>query len=246
MMTGKLGRLPKKQDRRNIQFRDIFNLSTMPSRPAGRDWSMRDGVDLGYPMLGNNTKGDCAYASIAHEAITQSGQRGEPIVVTEEQVVGRYLGDTGSDDGAVMLDVVKSIVRSPMGAVAFDAFVEVDSKDDDAYLAAQEFFGGVWSGWDLPLAWQGADEWTAGPSLSGQWAPRSWGGHAMTNPCYSPGGGTLVTWTQRVAVSHEARRRYCVEAYALFSRSLWLGVQEHCPAGLDLQKLRDLLTAVRK
>jgi len=246
MMVGKLGRWPTKHDARNIPFRAIFNLSTMPARPAARDWGQKDGRDVAYPMLGNDEYGDCAYASIVHDGLTLSTQTDAPITVTSKEVIDRYLADTGGDNGAYMLEVVKSIIRKPLGGLVIDAFVEIDPTDDDAFEAAQEFFGGVWCGWALPRAWQGADVWDVGPNTSGIWAPWSWGGHATDSPTYSPGGGGLITWMQRQPYTHPARRSYCEESYGIFSRKLWLGLAQNCPAGVDYQKLLDLLTRIRR
>jgi hypothetical protein len=252
-----LGRNPHDPSRvaRCAQAHDILNLSSLPARPAARDWSQRGGVDTAYQMFGNDRLGDCVIASLLDEFLTWSGQTGADFQPSEQDALDGYQkfggwdpsNSAATDNGCVMLDVVSRIVKEPLAGQTIRAFVHVDPKNLELMAAALEFFGGLWLGWDLPLAWQGADVWGVSPagSTSGAWAPRSWGGHATHAPLWSPGMGGLITWCAHQPFELEALPAYCSEAYALVSDHLWAVLQSsRCPAGVDVQRLVDLMQVV--
>lgn len=235
----------------HVQARDIIDLSRLPSRPAARDWSEIDGSFLAYQMFRNDDLGDCVFASMGNSQITQSANSGVEVAITDDEVVDAYrrlggyvLGDPSTDNGANMLAVgMRCLGGELVAGRKLRAFVAIDPKDDDMMAAAAEFFGGLWLGWDLPLAWQGADVWDVAPdgSTSGKWAKRSWGGHATHAPAYSPGMNELTTWTEDRPFTIPAQHTYCEEAYALLWDGIWTRLQGGlCPAGLDLQRLLDV------
>jgi hypothetical protein len=250
----KLGCLPHDPIKvaRCVQAHDILNLSVLPETPAAFDWSQKDGTNLVYPMHGNNYAGDCVFASACHMLGTWTGQTGQQEAITEAQAIDAYSRFTGynpatgaNDNGAVMLDVAKRWAKGEnIAGHVIKAFVSVDTKRLDLVAAASNLFGGLWTGWALPTAWQGADEWTAGPNTDGKWAPYSWGGHAVQQTLYSPGMLGIKTWTEDMPVTPAAWDTYCGEAYALISQDTWLRLAGACPAGVDLQKLIDLLPVV--
>ena len=253
----KLGRLPHDPAKvaRCVQAHDILNLSTLPSRPVARDWSQKDGVYFAYPMFRNNALGICVIASLLHKFITSAGQTGTPFAATDadategyEKFGGFVEGDPSTDNGCVMLDVVKRLAKGEtLAGQTIKAFVAVNPKNLDLMAAVCEFFGGIWMGWDLPLAWQGADEWGVSPtgSTSGKWAPASWGRHATLDPKWSPLLTGVETWTEDVAVTLPAVPVYGSEAYAIILDHQWTVLTgDKCPAGVDVQKLIDLLPVV--
>ena len=251
----KLGRLSHDPIKvaRCVQAHDILNLSTLPATPAAFDWSQKNGANLTYPMLGNDRYGDCVFASACHLIGTWTGQTGTQEAITDAEALDAYSRFTGfdprnpsSDGGANMLDVAKRWAKGEaIAGHVLKAFVAVDTKRLDLVAAAENLFGGLWTGWALPLAWQGADEWQAGPSTQGQWAPNSWGGHAVSKLLFSPAMYGVKTWTQNMPVTPAAFDTYCGEAYALISQDMWAQLTGgRCPAGVDLQKLIDLLPVV--
>jgi hypothetical protein len=255
-MIYKLGRLPHNPAKvaKCVQAHNILNLSTLPLWPAARDWSMKDGVDFVYPMLLNDQLGDCVIASLIHKFITSAGQTNTPFAPTEQDALDGYKrfggyveGDPSTDRGCVMLDVAKRVCTEPLAGQTIRAFVAVDPTDIDLMAAVCEFFGGLWVGWSLPTAWQDSDIWDVSPtgSVSGPWAPASWGLHATHDPIWSPARAGVRTWTQRKEVTIPAVRTYCEETYAIISQTLWADlVGDRCPAGIDVQQLIDLLPVV--
>ena len=251
------GRLPHEPARiaRCLQAHDVLNLSSLPARPAARDWSQRDGADVKYQMFGNDEYGDCVIASLLDEFLTWAGQTGAVFDPTRQDALDGYQkfggwdpnNSAATDNGCVMLDVVTAVQKQPLAGQTVRAFVHVNPKNLDLLAAALEFFGGLWMGWDLPLAWQQADVWGVSPtgSKSGIWTPRSWGGHATHAPLWSPGLAGLITWNEHRPFELEAAPAYCTEAYALVSDSLWaVLLSGQCPAGIDVQKLIDLMPAI--
>lgn len=254
----RLGRHPANLARvaAHVQAKDVIDLSRLPARPAARDWSMIDGQPIAYPMFGNDSLGDCVFASLGHSQLTQSANSGVEVAITDNDIVDAYRrlggyvpGDPSTDNGANMLEVgLACHAGTPVAGRTIAAIVAVNPKDDDMMAAASESLGGLWLGWDLPLAWRDADIWDVAPdgSTSGDWAPRSWGGHATSAPAYSPALNGLVTWTENRPFTPAGAHRYCEEAYGIFWADLWTRLEGGlCPSGLDLQKLMDLMGEVK-
>lgn len=255
----KLGRHPANLHRvaAHPQARDVFDLSKSFSRPAARDWSMVDGQPLDYPMFRNDELGICGIASLCHSQITQSANSGVEVAITDNDAVdgyerlGGYVpGRPETDTGVNLLDVgIQLLGGKPLAGRKLLAMVSINPKDTDMMDAAAEFCGGLWLGWNLPLAWQGVDGWDVAPdgSTSGKWAPRSWGGHATHAAAYAPSLKGLLSWAEYHPYTPAAVWAYCEEAYALIWSDLWARLEgERCPAGLDLQKLRDLMLSIAK
>jgi hypothetical protein len=252
----KLGRHPANLTKvaAHVQARDVIDLSRL-SIPAARDWSMVDGRPLVFPMFANDRLSNCVFASLGHSQIVQSANSGAEVAVTEAEIVDAYqrLGgyvpsDPSTDNGANMLEVgLRCYGGETVAGQTLEAIVAVNPRDNDMLAVASEFFGGLWLGWDLPKAWQDADVWDVSPtgSSSGDWAPRSWGGHATSSQAWSPALRGLKTWTIDKPYTPAAAHLYCEEAYGLVWKELWTRLQGGlCPAGLDLQKLRDLMALV--
>lgn len=252
-----LGRLPHDPARvaRCAQARDVLDLSTLPSRPAARDWSQKAGVDTLYQMFANDVLSDCVIASLLDLFLTWSRQTGTSFLPTEQDARDGYqkLGGwdpknpVATDNGCVMLDVVTKLKTETLAGQTVEAFIRVNPRDLDMMAAALEFFGGLWLGLDLPVAWQQADTWDVSPtgSVSGDWAPASWGRHATHANLWSPARGGLITWAEHRPFTLPAIPVYCSEAYALVSTKLWTDLKNgFCPSGLDLQKLMDTLPLV--
>lgn len=250
----RLGRLPADLGRvaAHPQARDVINLSALPGRPVANDWGTVDGRPLVYPMFKNNILGICGPASLGHSQITQSANSGVEVALLDSDIEDAYvrlggyvIGRPETDNGVNMLEVgLRLLAGERLAGRKLLALIAINPKDNDMVCAAAEFFGGLWTGWDLPLAWQGADVWdvAVNGSRSGKWAPRSWGGHATHVVSYSPGWKQLPTWTEDKPFTDEAQFAYMEECYAVLWEDTWARLAGGlCPAGLDLQKLFDLM-----
>jgi hypothetical protein len=202
-----------------------------------------------WGMLGNDRFGCCVFAAMAHLKQQQSANSvGDARDFTDAKVLSWYALQTGfdpmdpsTDNGAIPLDALKWFVE--IGEVI--AFARVDPRNDAHVAAAIELFGGLYSGWDLPRAWQGASEWNAGPNQLGDWLPGSWGGHMVSQTGYDIAGNTpTVTWGQEIGVTWSARWVYCSEAYAVITRE-WIDARGKSIQGFDLEGLKARLAEVK-
>lgn len=226
---------------------DFVSTSTLPL--------LADAVDFGstmtqpWGMLGNDDYGDCVIAAKNHFLqCVSANATGTPIAVTTAQTLAEYSSITGfdkddpdTDNGTVPLDALKYFLAH--GEIV--AYGQVDPTNDAHVAAAIQLFGGLYSGWDLPIAWQTADIWDVGPNTSGNWKPGSWGGHMVNQvghdgKCNTP----TVTWGAIKQVTNAARHAYCTEAYALVTRE-WLKANGKTIQGFDLDALQAKLTLVK-
>jgi hypothetical protein len=220
--------------------------------PAAFDWSQKDGADLTYGMFGNDLYGDCVFASACHQILTWSGQTDVEEAIAEADALDAYRRFTGfdpvtgaNDEGAVMLDVAKRWAKGEkIAGHVLKAFVAVDQTRLDLVDAVCNLFGGIWTGWDIPAVWMNGacDVWDAPKEGEDS---RCVGGHAMHVPAISPAMYSSITWGGRKPITPLGWRLQCREAYAPISVGMWAKLKEACPAGLDLQKLIDLMAVVR-
>ena len=254
MKIYKLGKNAPKIKAKTLQIHDFLNLSVLPTPPAAFDWSMVKGKPLVYGMDGNDDYGDCVFASSCHHIGTWTGNTSTEQIATEKDALAAYSIFTGfnpddpsTDQGANMLDVATRWRNTPIFNHKIKAFAAVDLTRLDLVAAAMNLFGGVWIGWSLPKAWQGADSWTMSPGgiLTGDWAPGSWGGHATHMPAFSPKLLSAKTWQEDMPVEIPAFEAYAEEGYALISTDTWECLTgDQCPAGVDGAALQAALAQV--
>ena len=253
MKIYRLGKHAPTLKKKTLKIGDFLNLSVLPTPPAAFDWSMIEGKPLIYGMDGNENFGDCVFASACHHIGTWSGNTGEEQIATEDDALGAYGRFTGfsrsdplSDNGASMVLTATQWRTQPIFNHTIAAFASVDLKRLDLVAAAAYLFGGLWIGWQLPLAWQGADVWDLPPGGTvGNGAIGSWGGHATHGPAFSPRLLGIKTWQKNVPATIPAFTTYADEAYALISKDIWLRLTgDRCPAGVDGAALQAALSQV--
>jgi len=144
----KLGRLPHDPAKvaRCLQAHDVLNLSTLPSRPAARDWSQKDGVNTIYQMFGNDYLSDCVIASLLDEFLTWARQTGAAFNPTLQDALDGYQkfggwdpnNSAATDNGCVMLDVVTAVQKQQLAGQTVRGFVHVDPKNLDLMGQARD------------------------------------------------------------------------------------------------------------
>ena len=253
-----LGKHAPTVKKKTLQIGDFLNLSVLPTPPAAFDWSRIRNKPLVYGMNGNDKWGDCVFSSACHHVGTWSGNTGDEQIAAESDAVGAYTAFTGfdpadpsTDNGASMLITATQWRTKPIFGHTIAAFASVDRRRLDLVAAAAYLFGGLWIGWALPIAWQGADAWDVPPGGAvGRGAPGSWGGHATHCPALSPELLGIKTWPvdggdDNTPVTIPAFEAYSDEAYALISRDVWLRIAgDRCPAGVDGMALQAALSQV--
>lgn len=236
----KLGRLPPKHDPRTLLFASYLDETiVLPEIPEEADWTL--GVRQ-WPMFGNDRLGDCTIASAGHMIQAWTTAAGHPSTPSDKDILDAYwaTGDH-TDTGRYEIDVLNYWRHHGIGRDRISAYVAIDPRNLTHMQAAVYLFGGVYIGVSLPVSAQGQTVWDiVGDGDTGDSAPGSWGGHAVSVHAYKPGTFTCVTWGGLVTITEPFHRTYCDEAYAVLSRD-WLDASKVSPAGFDVAALtRDL------
>lgn len=240
----KLGKLEPKHDPRTLKLARYL-LSPLPAPPAEVSWVTKV---PGWGMMLNDQIGDCTCAAAGHMVQQWSFFANPPgTIPTDQQILAAYErvsgynpADPSTDNGAVMLDVLKYWRNVGVGGHRIVAFVQVDHTNDVEVRQAIQIFGNIYVGLALPVSAQEQGAWTVGkggPAAGGDNAPGSWGGHAVPVMAASPHSLTCITWGERLKMSHNFFTDYCDEAYAAVSQD-WIAARGgKSPSGLNLRQL---------
>jgi hypothetical protein len=200
-------------------------------------------------MLDNDELGCCVIASMMHTAMQLNANAGRPLpvpsnddVVAAYSAIGGYVaGDPSTDNGASILDALKYWRNSGIAMGGHNhkigAFVKINIAEAGELETALWLFGSVVSGFQLPIAAQGASAWSGVPAdLSGSWAPGTWGGHCVCQADFTRQQPldvfATVTWGELMLTGRDFINAYCDEAYVVLSDD-WLNDEGQCAAGLD-------------
>ena len=254
MNTGKLGKQPKRSDRRTFQLARYLKVSELPAAPPAVDWSK---AVPHYGMLLNDQLGDCVIAGMMHLAMGWQATAGQtPAAPSDAEVLAAYSAiggynpaDPSTDQGCNMLDAL-NYWRSTgltLGGQKSQilAFAEVNLADPDELKAALWLFGGLFTGFQMPQSAENATSWTV-PSCGphGKGKPGSWGGHCAPLIAENGTGAfKAITWGGLMPTAHNFVSDYCEEAYAVLSAA-WIETNGHAPCGFDLAALQADLAAL--
>ncbi len=251
LIPGKrLGKLPKKHDPRTLRLASYVARKALPKPKASVDWGKKTQT---WPMLLNDSLGDCTCAAALHMEQAWRDNIGGQLSVTDAEALEAYErvcaynpADPNSDTGGIELNVLNAWRNQGIGGRKIKAFVEVHQVTNDLVKLAVEWFGGLYIGVALPLAAQNQDVWAVVGrlgGLSGENAPGSWGGHAICIVAYDEHSLTCITWGARKKMTWHWFNSYCDESYAIISDD-WLNSLGKNPSGLNLATLTDDLKVV--
>jgi hypothetical protein len=266
--TFRLGKKPPRLDARTLQLAKYLRgtsiaaseqgtarQATLPPAPPSVDWTAKIPA---WPMLANDTLGDCTTAAAAHMIECWTANAGYAFTPSNAQVIAAYsatggyvAGDAATDNGAVELDVLNYWRQQGIAGHKIDAYVSFSAQNAEHARAAINLFGGIYIGLALPLSAQNQDVWDVPSFISrifsircgrrsasgGNTAPGSWGGHAVPILAYDPDALTCITWGEKKRMTWDFFARYCDESYAPLSRD-WLNAKGTDPAGLDFAALQ--------
>jgi hypothetical protein len=200
--------------------------------PAFTPWAKR--VKFPLRSFGNIQKGDCTRASQAiFQMRMERDEQRRTVDITDDEVLRVYFEMTarlygGGDTGAYELDALnewrrpETTFKDTKGRpFTIDAFTKVNQSNlqevkQAIYLSQAH---GVKFCMNLPLAfaYMTTARWDlpAGKTLTGDWAPGSWGGHSMTATGYTADGIIWpTTWNEPDGlITWAAFAAYCDEAY---------------------------------
>jgi hypothetical protein len=255
-MAHKLGLLPHTPDERDIKLSTVYKAT--PDLPSSFGVT---GLDWG--MLGNDTYGDCYWASSAHEVMAEAHAAGRnPVFDTEHTLTSyaEYLGlgslsdlnkrtDQGTDarEGAKFRQKVG--VKDVHGAGhKIGAFLLDEAKDYQTILSTVYDFGGVTVCVELPQsaeeafskAEQGRGEYIWDYKAGSQIA----GGHAISGVSVKDGQLVIVSWGQEVVMT-EAFIEHYLQCVVVYVSGAVLDGTGKTVNGLDRPALRSKLAELR-
>lgn len=240
----RLGKAAARHDKRTVKMSSVIEV--LPPAPATFDYSNRV-KSLG--MLGNDTLGDCTAAGAAHLHQIWTAYNGREFNPTLEETIAFYSGSTGynpadsnSDNGGVMLDVLKYWKANGFAGHTIDAYISVDPKNQAEIKTALYHFGGLYKGLALPKSAQGASVWKV-PAYGARWSgePGSWGGHCVVDALtYNDKQQQCVTWGTTIESDWTFTSAYCDELFVVLSED-WYGTDKTCPTGFNATELLELI-----
>jgi hypothetical protein len=234
----KLGKQPRREEARLRPLRCYMGATTggglaLPPVPANCE---RGSAVPSWPMLDNDTVGDCTIAAVGHAVQLWTAAAERMRVMTDAEALAGYErfgyrpGDPSTDQGANAADVLTrwTGVGFACGGVedVLTGFCAIDPAQASEVRAGVAWLGVVYAGLELPIAAQSAEVWdapAAAADLVGDYAPGGWGGHAVPIVGYGPGGVVCVTWGALKQITWRFWSAYASEAYGLLSRDFVTG-----------------------
>jgi hypothetical protein len=252
----RLGKLPAKQDSRNLRLATY--LKAAPVIPPTQNWYLKpeSTINFSWGMMENDSLGDCAIAGPAHVEMVWSYNVGLPFTPTDAQVIAGYSqvsgyspGNPQTDQGCILLDVLKNWNTTGLFGHKINAYTQVNPQNLEHVKTAIYLFGAVDIGLMLPISaqpqigqvWSVADLDLAGPA-----SPGSWGGHCVIIGKYDDVAQefSCITWGQEQRISYKFFQTYCDEVYAPLS-SDWVSTTNIAPNNLDMPSLLADLNTVQ-
>ena len=244
-MCYRLGKLPKKADRRNIHLKGLLKTDLLPPLriPYDIDDSFANMIDTN--MYKNDTLGDCVIAGRGHMTLRFEDFEQDIIIpITDDDVVIEYFKESGGqDNGLVMLDSLNAWRHGWQAAdktYSIYAYADINPLDHQEVMYAVYLLQGVYAGVQLPIwaiaQFMAGNPWTynAGDSIIG--------GHCIYIVAYNEIGPICITWGARQQMTWEFWNHYCDEAYAVIDNiDDWV---DPTTDPLDIVKLQNILNII--
>lgn len=256
----RLGRLPRKSSRRQLNFADFVKYLKLPTSQTY--WKSKPPLPL--RSFGNRTYGDCTRAkqAVASMRMERLEGRGKQIDITDAEVIRVYFAMTqelygGGDTGAYEEDALacwrnpdKTFKDTEGHPHTIDAFMSINPANQDEVKLGLALAGpkGIAICLNLPEAFSSIDPPTPwdvpeGQPLTSEWMPGSWGGHSLWVNGFTKEGLILDhTWEiPNQTLTWNAVAAYMDEAHVVIdSVDSW----RHKTSSAGKLKLNDLVDAV--
>ena len=250
MATFKLGKQPAKFDDRTLHF-GAYLTAELPPPPVSVDYTKK--VTPPWPMMGNDTYGDCTCAAAGHMIQEWTANTGQQNVLPDAQIIKAYDHFSGGnpDAGANMLDVLKYWRKTGIGKDKINAFVQLEPKNDIQVRDAVNLFGNCYIGVALPnfAVVPGSDflktPWVVPTKGAvGDAAPNPKNGHCIPAVAYDQRNLYVVTWGALKSMSWQFYNAYLEESYAVLSHD-WISTKlGTAPSGFNIAALNSDLAAI--
>jgi hypothetical protein len=197
MSAYRFGKHPPKVDYRTLRLKNYLT-PALPAPPASynvltqvyENLKISNPVTL-FPMDGNDTKGDCTIAALAHAITVYSGMVKKQDIMKQQDVLKLYMHLTGGvDSGLNELDVLKYWQSNSVSGNKILAYVSIDPKNHTNVQQAIKLFGGVYLGFQVQQnciqEFDARKPWTPGTLTQD--------GHAVYAVAYDSSTVTVLTW----------------------------------------------------
>lgn len=245
----KLGKKEAVHDPKALRLGNYLKASTLPQIPSAYHWG--SGVPR-WPVYLNNNLGCCTISAIGHHAgVWTFRDAGKELVMTDTQIISAYSavsgyvpGDPSTDNGAVMLDVLKYWKSTGVGGNKLQAYTTLEPGNNTEVQACIYLLGGCYVGIQLPItansqvAHNGSWSLVPGYKTNPDAVPGSWGGHAIPAIGYTKVGVQVITWGLPMTMSWSFYNYYVDESYAPLSPD-WLGSDMAAPNHLKMTQLQE-------
>ena len=248
-MTYKLGKQPRRPGAIKIDFRDVFDVTKLPSLPTG-GWGVQPS-SKNYGMLGNDQAGDCVIAGGMHESIVLNTEAGNPVPKFTMldafddygAITGFNAADPSTDQGT---DVqTAAAYRQKIGyrdskntRHKIIAYVAVNS--DDLPLAAYTLGA---AGWGINVPSSAQDQFEASQPWTFVPGDRLLGGHYVPVVGQTPSGNlVIITWGRTQEVTLPFYNAYFDEGIGYVSQEFLNNSTHLSPQQFDLVALQSFLS----
>ena len=211
----KLGKKAPKVDTRTLKLIDYL-VPILPNVPPSINWA----PTVSWPMLMNDTLGNCIIASKLHaiQVWVQNHPAYNPTDATAlkyyELWDGYISGDPSTDNGGVIIDVLNDWRSQKMDGHVLGAYVAPSVGNQLHIQQSIAFFGGVDLGIQLPVSALSQTEWTV-VNPDGGIA----GGHDVYIFAYNSIGPVCATWNETIQMTWQFFNTYVDEAYTLLGNA---------------------------
>lgn len=247
-VTFKGGRLPVDPSKPRLRFAKFVATAQVAPAPPSSDWVSEV---ASWPMYGNDTIGDCTFATVGHmeEIWSTYGQR-QTRTLAEAAIIGGYSAVSGydpktgaNDNGAVVQDVLNYWRKTGVGGSTILAFAAVDHNDVEECKQAAAMFGGIYLGINFPAS--AMDQFNRGEPWTPVTGSRIEGGHAINAAAYDTASGMwkIITWGAVQEMSQAFFDQYVDEAWVIISPDFF-DANGQAPSGVDMAALGEQFTAL--
>jgi hypothetical protein len=237
----KLGRKAVKTDSRTLKLASYLT-PALPAPPVSVDWTK--GVKE-WGMLANDTLGDCTIAGAMHAIMGWSLNSGAEVAFTTNDAISYYEkfdgyspSDPNTDQGGVLLDVLRDWKNQGINSHKIDAYASADASNLTEVKQALSLFGPLYAGLSFPNSAQGQSEWVVTNDTSID------GGHCVVIIGYNATGPVAISWGALYQMTWEFFSKYFDELFAIVSPD-WFNASGIDPTGLNLAQLDADLKAIR-
>jgi hypothetical protein len=242
----KLGRKAVKRDSRTLRLARYLT-TALPAPPVSVDWSK--GVSS-WGMLMNDQLGDCTIAGAMHAIMGWTLNTGTGASFTDEEALSYYEqfdgynpNDPSTDQGGILLDVLKDWQQQGVNGHKISLFASVNPTNLTEVKQALSLFGPLYCGLSFPNSAMGQPTWelTADTSIDG--------GHCVVMVGYNETGPVFISWGALYQASWDFFNYYFApdqdgEVYAVISPD-WFEASGVDPSGMNLSQLQTDLTCIR-